>query len=155
MNNKLTSIISAALVLGLASSCVPTTQPKTSLQLQAFQKQTFTASKSVAFAATFSVFQDLGYIIRNADKETGLIQAASPTKNLILFGSHMSNTEGSAFIEELRPGKTSIRLNFVDVSESSSGYGMKTKSDKPIEDPEVYRNAFTKIQEAIFIRTGN
>ena len=133
------------------TSCA-TGPTKTPLELQAIQKKTFEASKSVAFASVMSVFQDLGYIIKSADKDTGLIQASSPTKNVVLFGSHMSNTEASAFVEQLNSTKTSIRLNFVAVSESSSGYGMKSKSDRPVETPETYQNAFNKIQEAIFIR---
>ena len=138
----------------LVTSCATGTT-KTSLELQAFQKKSFEASKSVAFASVVSVFQDLGYIIKSADKDTGLIQAASPTKSIQLFGSHMSNTEATAFVEQFKPTTSSIRLNFVAVNESSSGYGMKSKSDKPIEDPEVYQNAFSKIQEAIFLRTNN
>ena len=147
--------IFALVASALLVSCAGHTPTKTALELQAFQKKSFETSKSVGFASTMSVFQDLGYIIKNADKDTGLIQAASPTKNMVFFGSHMSNTEASAFVEQLRPKKTSIRLNFVEVKESSSGYGMKAKSDKPVEDPEIYNNAFSKIQEAIFIRTNN
>lgn len=148
-------LLSVSLTSMLFVSCAGLTPTKTSLELQAFQKKSFETSKSVAFASTMSVFQDLGYIIKNADKDTGLIQAASPTRNIVLFGSHMSNTEASAFVEQLRPGKTSIRLNFVNVSESSSGYGMKSKRDTPVEDPEMYRNAFSKIREAIFVRTSS
>lgn len=150
---KTTSYATILAITALISSCA-TAPTKTGLELQAFQKKNFTAQKSVVFSSTMSVFQDLGYIIRNADKDTGLIQAASPTKNLAFFGSHMSNTEASGFVEQLTPKKTSLRLNFVDVKESSSAYGMKSKRDKPVEDPEVYRNAFQKIQEAIFIRTN-
>lgn len=99
-----------------------------------------------------SVFQDLGYVIKSASFETGLITASSPTKNLVLFGSHMSNTDASAFVEEISGTNTSIRLNFVNVNESSSGYGMKTRSDLPIQEAEPYQNAFSKIREAIFVR---
>ena len=64
----------------------------------------------------------------------------------------MTNVEATAFVEEMSPNKTSLRFNFVEVKESSSGYGMKSKRDNPIVDPKIYENAFAKIQEAIFIR---
>ncbi len=64
----------------------------------------------------------------------------------------MSNTSVNAFVESFGPQRTAIRLNFVEVNESSSGYGMKSKRDTPIYDPKVYENAFEKISEGIFIR---
>lgn len=152
---KIKHIIPVALIplilLGCETGGVNT--KKTSLEIQAFQKKEFETTKKVAFASTVSVFQDMGYIVKNASFETGLIQAASPTKATVFFGSHMSNVEATAFVEDLTPVKSSIRLNFVSVNESSSGYGEKTKADRPIMDPKLYENAFTKIQEAIFIRT--
>lgn len=148
------SLIASTILIFIVSGCATGGPEKTSLELQAFQKKEFKTSKQTAFASTVSVFQDLGYTIRAADLQTGLIQAQSPTKNLVFFGSHMSNTELTAFVEEVVTNRTMIRLNFVEVKESSSGYGMKTKSDKPIENPLIYENAFGKIQEAIFIRTS-
>ncbi|MFA6315869.1 MAG: hypothetical protein WC943_00470 [Elusimicrobiota bacterium] len=143
----------AVLLLAILSGCA--SAPKlTSLELQAIQKRQYDSSKQIVFASAMSVFQDLGYTIKSADIQTGLIQAQSPTESTVFFGSYMSNVEATAFVEELSPAKSSIRLNFVQVNESSSGYGMKSKSDTPIVDSKVYQNAFTKIQEAIFIRTN-
>jgi hypothetical protein len=145
----LTTMVAISLV-GCASSG-PT---KTGLELQAFQKKEFPTNKKIAFASTLSVFQDLGYIIRAADVDTGLITAASPTKTVHFLGSHMNNTEATAFVEEFTPTRTFVRINFVQVKESSSGYGMKSKNDRPIEDPKPYEIAFQKIGEAVFIRTN-
>lgn len=135
--------------------CATGGAPKTSLELQAFQRKEFETTKKIAFASTLSVFQDLGYIIKAADVETGLITASSPTKNTVFFGSYMENTDASAFVEEITTKRTFVRVNFVKVEESSSSYGMKTKSDRPIQDPKIYEAAFQKIQEAIFIRANS
>ncbi len=102
-----------------------------------------------------SVFQDLGYSITTSDLDTGYITAKSPTQNEVGFGKMiMRDTKSSAFIEELRPGKTKVRLSFVSTEEWSGSYGGKLVQDNPIEDPAIYNNAFTKIQEAIFIRSA-
>lgn len=146
-------IFSAILLASALTGCVTGGATKSGLELQSFQRKEFECTKKIAFASTLSVFQDLGYIIKSASFETGLISAASPTKNVMFMGSYMSNTEATAFIEEFTPTKSSIRLNFVNVSESSSGYGMKSRSDKPVEIATPYQNAFVKIQEAIFVRT--
>ena len=73
---------------------------------------------------------------------------------MTLFNYTMEDTSATAFIEELRPGKTKVRLNFVKSKEFSSSYGAKQKQDTPIEDSTVYNNAFVKIKEAIFIRSA-
>jgi len=145
--------LSALLICGSITGCVTGGASKSGLELQSFQKKDFATNKKTAFASTLSVFQDLGFIVKSASFETGLISASSPTKNVVFMGSFMSNTEATAFVEELTPNKTSIRLNFVNVSESSSGYGMRARSDKPVEIATPYENAFTKIQEAVFVRT--
>ena len=74
---------------------------------------------------------------------------------MTLFNYTMKDTNATAFIEELRPGKTKVRLNFVKSEEFSSGYGAKQKQETPIEDSKVYNNAFVKIQEGIFIRSAS
>lgn len=137
------------------AGCGTSGPQKTSLEIQAFQRKEFGTTKKIAFASTVSVFQDLGYIIRTADLETGLVSAQSPTRNSMIFGGRrMSSTEASAFVEDLASNRTTVRLNFVQVKEDSSGYGMKSKNDKPILDPKIYESAFQKIQEAIFIRAN-
>ncbi len=138
-------------LIAILSGCATPT-PKTALELQSFQRREFETSKDIVFASIVSVLQDSGYIIKTADKDTGLITASSPTENSVFFGSHMKNTDVSAFVEFFGVNRTSARLNFVNVSEFSSGYGMKGKNDKPILDPKVYEAVFNKIEEAIFVR---
>lgn len=127
---------------------------KTSLELQAIQAREFEASKKVAFAAVFSVFQDYGYIIDSASIDTGFINAEGPTstgmKGDILL--HSETTKATAFIEELGEDRTKVRLNFV-VKDIKTLF--KIESVSIIDDPVVYQNAFTKIQEAIFIRSAS
>ena len=135
-------------------------QPEmTSLQIQAIQSKEFETKKNVAFASVLSVFQDLGYIVSSADKDTGFITASSPTKSthdwLLTGNKYDSNTKATAFVEQLRPGYTKIRLNFVVTNKTSSAWGQKSEADKPITDPKVYQNAFAKIGDAIFIRSGS
>jgi len=150
-------LIGIAGIAFMLAGCVPSNYvpTKTSLELQAFQTKEFETQKKIAFASTMSVFQDLGYSIVSSDIETGYISAKGPTQNEVGLGKMiMRDTKASAFIEELRPGKTKVRLNFVNTEEWAGAYGGKLVQDMPIEDSAVYSNAFAKIQEAIFIRTA-
>lgn len=147
-------------VVGLQGCMAVKPADQTSLQIQAFQSKEFETDKSVAFAAVMSVFQDLGYIVQSADKETGFITAASPTKRNTNFFEALGGvassgeTKATAFIEQIRPGFANVRLNFVNTKKRSSAYGQSDQQDAPILEPKAYQIAFEKIDDAIFIRAG-
>src|SRR5262245_37701719 len=120
----------AVLVVGCATA--PAQQP-TSLQIQAFQTKEFENPEFVVFSSVLSVFQDLGYIIESADRATGFITAGSPTSNKTGFWEAMGGvsssgqTRATAFVEEVRPGFTSVRLNFLNTKKQSSLYGQSNQ----------------------------
>ena len=143
----------------LVSGCAVQKAPElTPLQIQALQTRDYTSHKNVVFPSVISVFQDLGYTIKNADKETGIIMAESAAKSdstSRLFGvSSVSQTSATAFVEEI--GKiTKVRLNFVTVNNKSYGYGQTDREDTPILDAVTYQNAFERIENAIFVRKAS
>jgi hypothetical protein len=144
----------AALTVMIGCSGATGRSAKTSIQLQAFQSKHFETSGKTAFAATMSVFQDLGYTIGTADLETGFISAQSPTKKkggFLFYYRRRGRINATAYLTPLDENRTKIRLNFVDVTQTSSLYGVAGGSDRPIEDPKVYQDAFTKISKAIFV----
>jgi hypothetical protein len=152
-----TSISAAAFsAVILFGGCAAQAPQMTSLEIQAFQLKEFETNKTTAFNSTVSVFQDLGYIIDTASLDTGIITSQSPTESgfIPFVGMTQTNTRATAFVEERRPGFTSIRLNFVEVQKRSGGYGQQSGQDKVILDPAVYENAFEKIEEALFIRSA-
>lgn len=156
-------LVGGVLAASMLSGCATMgkQQQPTSLQIQSFQTKQFDASKTIAFNSVMSVFQDLGYIIQSANKNTGFITADSPSKNKTSFWDALAHTSASgqtkatAFVENIRPGHTRVRLNFVSTSNLSSAYGQNSERDKPILDPKVYRVAFDKIGNAIFVRQGD
>jgi hypothetical protein len=154
--------MTAAISLG-ACTTLPKPEP-VPLQLQAFQTHEFEIDQTTAIRSVMSVFQDLGYIIQSADKDVGFITATSPMRDttgflsiLLALGgtasSSSSQTRATAVIEEVKPNLTTVRLNFV-VNSRDLTNGARSEHDKPIEDPEPYRVAFDKIEDAIFVRTA-
>lgn len=127
---------------------------KTALELQSIQSKEFETNKKVAFAATLSVFQDVGYTVSTANLDTGLITAKSPTKAgfQLFVGQTMEDIKATAFVEEIVANRTKVRINLVSSKETSSGYGMKGGYEIPIEKPEAYQDIFAKIQQGIFVR---
>jgi hypothetical protein len=167
MNRRSIAVLCLA---GCMSGCAtappaPTPAP---LQVQSFQSRGYENDKTMVFGSVVSVFQDLGYIIDSADRDTGFITASSPTgdrTNLLeaLSGMQTSGrTRATAFVEEIRPDFVTVRLNFVDSRRSSNGgYGLTRgvvlgagDRDTPILDPKTYQIAFEKVDDAIFVRSG-
>jgi hypothetical protein len=151
----------AILCMGLCmAGCAVSPPAPTPLQIQAFQSHEFETQKRVAFGAALSVFQDLGYIVQSADLDTGFMTAASPAGSKLKWWEVLSDststaqTRATAFVEEIRPGFVTIRLNFVESQRLSSRDGQTTDRDTPILDPKAYQVAFDKIGDAIFVRSA-
>ena len=150
------TIIGLVLVLAGCATTAPTLTP---LEIQSLQTREYERGKDIVFPSVMSVFQDLGYTIKSADKDTGLIAAESAAKSdaaskFWLGISDVSQTSATAFIESI--GKmTKVRLNFVTSSKKSYGSGQSDRQDTPILNAEVYKNAFERIENAIFVRSAN
>ena len=143
----------------------------TPLEIQTLQQRDLETSKDIAFASVVSVFQDLGYTIESADLATGFITAESLAKSdensgaleLVLdiladeddeYDVTTKQTRATAFVEQFGEDRTKVRLSFVKSKSRSGSGGQISKKDKQILDSEVYRNAFDRIETAIFLREG-
>ena len=152
MQMKIANKIVAISIFILISGCaVPHKPQKVSLELSAIQSREFATTKKVAFASVLSEFQDLGYIIRSADFDAGLITADSPIRKVGNIFYPFFNIEATALIEELKTGHIKIRLNFVNVR--SKGL-QSIKEKEVVNDAEIYNDAFTEIQEDISSRSA-
>ena len=132
------------------------------MQIQAMQQKEFEAPKQTLFASVIDVLQDLGYTVGSADMGSGFITAESATVNktsmvdaFLAHSSGSGNTRATAFIEQMPSGMTRVRLNFVSTKVLSSQWGQNSRQDTPILDAEVYRRAFEKVDEALFVRTAS
>ena len=162
--------VGTALGIAFLAGCGPPAPVLTPLEIQSLQTREFDHDKSIVFASTMSVFQDLGYIVNSADLHTGLIttespatsdRAALPARFTILPGlmvwsdvTSVIQTKATAFIEQIG-NRTRVRLNFVATRKASSVHGQTSRQDTPILNAAVYQNAFERIANAIFVRADN
>ena len=155
------AVLAIFVVVATIAGCATT--PKTTMtpmQIQSLQTHEFETTKGTAFNSVLSVFQNLGYIVESADKDTGFITATSPSSNATGFWEAMNGvtatgeTKATAFVEEIHPGTTRVRLNFVNSEHRSAARGQSNTLDNKILDAKVYQNAFNKIGTAIFVREG-
>ena len=128
----------------------------TPLEIQSMQTRTYESDTNTVFHSVVSVFQDLGYTIKNADSQAGFIQAdgAADANEALKFwfgSTSTKQTKATGFVEKIGD-KVSVRLSFVATVEKSTAYGADDREEKPILNADIYQNAFERIENAIFIR---
>lgn len=155
---KFFAATTALAVLACPSMALAKKKPEMStLELQQIQSKDFEASKSIVFSSVMTVLQDSGYRIGSADKDTGLITGTASTSSKLTwapfvgFGRGKKTPVVSAYIEEIGSNYSKVRLNFVMGKITSNQFG-SNGDEEPIYEPAVYKDAFEKIAQAVFIR---
>ena len=152
------TIILAGCIAAMAASAQAKKPEISGLELQQIQAKDIEAPKDVAFAAVMTVLQDAGYRIGSADKDTGLITGMASTSNKLSYslwsgmGKSKKTPVVSAYIEGRGTSASRVRLSFVMAKVKSTIYGSGAQDEEPIYDPAVYRTAFEKIEQAVFVR---
>lgn len=158
--------VAALMVSTLLLSCASANRPgmvsemTPPLELQAVQAREFSVPKETAFKAVMSVLQDLGYILQSADLPSGFISAVSPAVDTsssvakFLYGrDSYSEVAVTASFLPMPNGSTRVRLNFVERRARLELMG-KTRDDLLVLDPEVYQQAWEKVDETLFMLTA-
>lgn len=148
-------VIAATLIAAATPVLAAKAPPLTGLALQQIQARDLETTTDIAFPAVMTVLQDSGYRIVTADKSTGLISATGSTQSKTTYniwfgiGKKKDVPIVSAFIENRGPGLTRVRLNFV-MSQAKSRNSFSDET--PVTTPEVYKDAFERIEKEIFTR---
>jgi hypothetical protein len=141
----------------------PPKPPLTQLQLRQLQSRSYeNRDMIVAMRAVINALLDEGFIIKNADKDLGFVQA---TKDIEIagagafaefggfFGNNQTRWRNSTQIDcsgtLTAVGKTTnVRLIFQRKTLDNFGVPMGIAL---IEDPAYYQNVFTKIDKSLFL----
>lgn len=137
-----------AILLMIMSPGCATTQ-LTALQRRALESRDLEGKYDNAFRATVQVLQDEGYIIKNADFKSGVIQGETGIK--AGFWGIMKNSEVTATLEQFGENTVKARISFVNKKKSSSQYGTQENSIR-VEDPEFFQRIYNNIQKEMFVR---
>lgn len=148
----------------LATGCRTTKTEYTQLQIRQFQTREYQMSDTLmVMKAVVSTLQDEGFIIKNADKDLGLVVAfkEAEVKHIIdgilstlggLAGSQetwdkKSDVECSANVRQFG-NEVRVRVNFKLKLKNIVGGAVKVRE---VHDPEYYQAFFSKIDKGIFI----
>lgn len=155
---KLILFVSIAFVF---SSCATQMVTKSPAEVKMMTTKQFETNQDVVFRSAISLLQSESYIIHQADKETGLINASKRIENknaglqrALIGSSKDANTSKAMFyIEAINADRTEIKITMYEGSESSSnGYWGSVNKDvkeKMIYEPLVYNEWFNSLQAEI------
>lgn len=155
-------IVCAAL---LFSGCQmqPAQPPLTQLQLRQLQSRTYeNKDLKVAMRAVINALLDEGFIIKNADKDLGFVQATreedlSSGGGMIGWGGLLSNNDvrwkNSSVIDAsgtLTNVGRSINVRLIFQKKVLDNYGV-SMGVNVLTDPTFYQNIFAKIDKSLFL----
>ena len=159
------NLVLLAVVATAISGCVmePPVPPLTQLQLRQLQSRSYeNRNLVVAMRATINALLDEGFIIKNADKDLGFVQASKEI-NLDSFGgfgawggfagNQQARWRNSSVIECSGTltnvgSDTNIRLIFQTKTLDNFGVSMGIEL---VTDPAYYQNIFSKIDKSLFL----
>jgi hypothetical protein len=148
------------------SGCVyePPKPPLTQLQLRQLQSRSYENREMVtAMRAVINALLDEGFIIKNADKDLGFVQAS---KDVDIggggqvfadfggfFGNNQARFRNSSSIDcsgTLTTVGRSTNVRLIFQQRILDNFGVPMSIDL-IEDPVFYQNIFTKIDKSLFL----
>ena len=119
------------------------------LQRRAIESKELEGKFEDAYKSTIQVFQDCGYVIKNSDYQSGIIQGETGIKQSWL--GTMINNEITATLEQFGDNMVKERISLVRKTKISSQYGTNEDS-QIVEDPELFQKIYEDIQKEMFVR---
>lgn len=129
-----------------AVSCSSPTPPLSHLQRRSIESKELKGDYTDAFKATIAVLQDNGYVINNADIDSGVIQGETGGK-LDAWKVYSINYEVTATLEQYGEGIVKERITFVRKRKR-----LGQEDSLLIDKPEFLQKIYDEIQKEIFIR---
>lgn len=152
---KFSAVVTLMLVMLANCTVAPTLSP---MQKREITTRVIDGSYDNTYRSILTVLQDQGYIIKNTDMVTGLINAVVDRETgggsqfLQLLSSGYVSNKGSELdcsfmVSKLNDSKTDVRINIQESTygESSKHSGTGKQSVKTIYDVEIYNSLFNDI----------
>ena len=123
----------------------------TTLQIRELQSRDLQGTFENAYKANLQVLQDYGYVIKNSDYQSGVIQGETGVKKdkNYFWNGLMINSEVTATLEQFGPDTVKERLSLVN-KWSYAYYGSNVKSEI-VAEPQLYQRIYDDIQKEIFV----
>lgn len=156
MNKRFILVTLFAVAGFMMSACVPTKQAMSPMQKRQITTRVVKGNYQNTFRGLLTVFQDHGYIVKEADMDSGLVRAEIRKENsgfgsvLVAIGNSDNSSydkatvyEASATVSEL--AKTDIEVRLTIQEKSVNNHGNVT-TGRQIYDVETFQTIFNDLQ---------
>ena len=144
MRNDMRKIVVLLTLTLFICGCATT---MSNLQRRSIESKELKGRFDEAFKATLQVFQDHGYIIKNSDYQSGVIQGETGKK--LGFWGIMTNYEITATLEQFGENIVKERLSLIQKVKVELN-----EDSKMVDDPELFQKLYDNIQKEMFIRAN-
>ncbi len=132
------------------------------LELRQFQKKEFNSNNEIEVIKTaISALQDLGFTVKNANADLGIINAEMQISDSSAFSQYMQSwifeettiasvkhLDATLNVEKIQD-KVIIRASFVTKALNKVGGIIRSE---PILDPKFYQDFFNRIDKSLFLK---
>lgn len=153
----------ASTTLSTVASAAKPAQPAelSAAELTAVQSHSYSVPANVAFGATLSALQTLGYVDINASKDAGTITATTEAKAKVIYniiwglGKKKLTQKASLLIEDSGAGKSLVRLNLITSESKARGiWGTSFTDGKMVKVAQPYTDFFTTLDAEVARRAA-
>ena len=150
-------------VLSLTSAATAADKPVelSSTELAAVQAHTYSVPATVAFTASISALQTLGYIDINASKDAGTISGVTEAKGKIIYnilwgvGKKKRTQKASILVEDNGSEQARVRLNLIEAESKSRGlWGTAFTDGQMVKVAEPYTTFFAALDAEVARRSA-
>lgn len=161
-NSKIAAALALACTLSVATPAFAEKPIEmTPTEMAAAQARTYSVPSNVAFTASISALQTLGYIDINASKDAGTISAQTEAKGKIIYnilwgvGKKKRTQKASILVEENGPAQSRVRLNLLEAEAKSRGlFGTAFTDGKMVKVAEPYGAFFSALDAEVARRSA-
>jgi uncharacterized lipoprotein len=144
-------IILSSIIIAFLASCSSTKQQLTPAEVRFMTTKQFDADYDVTFKSTISLLQSEGFLIDDADTETGLINAH---KRIELKGKKTSISKFSFYLDTVNKNTIEVKMTiyegFIDKGMNIwTGQRKATDKESMVQDAAIYNNWFNNLKTEI------
>jgi hypothetical protein len=137
------------LITLLIISCAPPKKMLTPQEIKSMTTKQFETNKELVFKSAISLIQSEGYLVDDANKDTGLITAY---KRIEVSKKISRRSKTTFYIEEFNPTLTEVKITFYEgtIIIKNDGYSKRAEEkESMLEDATIYNNWFNNLRAEI------
>lgn len=136
-------------VLTFLHSCSSVVPELTASQIKIMTTKQYDTGKEMVFKSSISLLQSEGYLIENANTETGLINAY---KRIEVSRKLSRKSKATFYVEEFNSALTEVKITFYEgtIAIKNDGYSKRAEEkESMLKTPEIYNSWFNNLRAEI------